>query len=106
QGGSNMSKSFRKNRLVGIVLIAIAIVALAILTGNLKTANAQFPKLPGLPGGGKMPRLPGLPGGQQQHGGDLNDLMDLGKKWSDLNDMDNPKRQEELGQSIRSLRSP
>ncbi len=93
-----MFKSFRKTRSVALALIGIVVVVLVVLPGDVKTANAGFPKFPSLPGGGNVPNI--IPGGQQHNNGNLNDLIDLGKKWGSLNDLDNPQRQDEIGQSI------
>ena len=99
-----MSKLFRSRRaryLAAAGVVLMVMMLLALLPGTGDSAQAQF-KLPKFPGPGNIPR-PALPGGGADHKPDVNDLKnlaELGKKWGELNDLDNHERQNELGQSI------
>jgi predicted Zn-dependent protease len=85
-----MSSWFKANPIrLGWVLLLAAVIVIQ--------ARAQFklPKMPNVPG----PRLPGF-GGNQGVRPDNNELLQSGKNFLDMLDLDNPKRQEDLGQSI------
>jgi predicted Zn-dependent protease len=97
-----MSKLLRSRRTSYLVasVVALATLLLIVLSSN-EAAKAQFPKLPiNLP---KPPSFP-MPGGNGMNRkpdvNDLKNLADLGKKWGELNDLNNYERQNELGQSI------
>src|SRR5437868_4458918 len=100
-----MSKKFKASsaRLATATLIGGAgVILLSVLFGGGGTTQAQF-KIPKIPG--NLPNLPGIPGrgsgsGTGSRDGDLRGAMEVGKKWGELTDLDNPRRQEELGQSI------
>src|SRR3954451_5770807 len=98
-----MTKKFRAQSARWMTAASIGgagVILLSVLVGGDGTAQAQF-KIPKIPG--NLPNLPGIPGrgsGSGSRDGDLRGAMEVGKKWGEYTDLDNPKRQDELGQSI------
>src|SRR3954453_1917106 len=78
------------------------VIVLSVLLGGDGGVQAQIFKIPKIPG--NLPNVPNIvPGhgsGSGSRDADLRGVTELGKKWGELTDLDNPKRQDELGQSI------
>jgi predicted Zn-dependent protease len=92
-----MSKIFKttSRRIAWVTLVLV--IGLGLLRAANEDARAQFPR--GLP---SLPSIPNI-GGSGSHRGnqdDLRNLADLGKKAGEIGDLDNPQRQQDLGQSI------
>src|SRR2546423_14848853 len=73
--------------------ISVALLVAAIVLD----ARAQF-RLPKMPGNIPGPKLPF--GGNRGAGPSQQELLNSGKNLADWADLDNPSRQDELGQSI------
>ena len=92
-----MSKTFKTtSRRVAWVAV-LMLIGFALLRAGNQDARAQF-KLPNLP---NLPNMGGNSSGSHRGSpDDLRNLADLGKKAQELGDLDNPQRQQDLGQSI------
>src|SRR4051794_28649683 len=96
-----MSKNSRTtSRRIAWVAV-MTLIGIFLLQGANEDARAQFR----LPHGPNLPNIPniinnGNSGSRQGNPNDLRNLMDLGKKFGEICDIDNPQRQQDLGQSI------